>query len=118
MPKKTIKEMSFIQDLNLSDPDFDADDQVDLLLGQEHAVRCERPRGHLFSRWRPNTMDHLRLNSSRFCERCTNLYQHMSVCSSIKDGSLKSIQQFRALEAVPGDDSNLAAVNLRVMDRP
>ena len=48
VPMKTIKEISFIHDLNLADPDFDADGQVDLLLGQEHAVRCERP-GAIYS---------------------------------------------------------------------
>ena len=34
----------------------------------------------------------------------------------VKDGSLEFIQQFWALEAVPGEDSNLTAINLRVMD--
>ena len=34
----------------------------------------------------------------------------------VKDGSLEFIQWFCVLEAVPGDDSNLTAINLRIMD--
>ena len=109
--------MSFIQDLNLADPDFDADGRVDLFLGQEHAVRCERP-GAIYS---PD--GDLKAQRTIFGWTVAGSVKGVPTSTSaclravpVKDGSLEFIQQFWALEAVPGEDSNLTVINLRIMD--